>query len=163
MPEYTTTLSIKECEARLNAAISRFPKKQRERNKIICFRGKAKNGKLHVIFSRPLNFPYHRRQGNIAVVGKMREESGITRLQVKFVSPVLISSFYLPYFTAAFVILGLYSILENIPVLSLYIEVGFFLLVYVLLILFSRNNSQSRMDKILKFVESTLEMTEVGE
>lgn len=161
MLEYKTKLTISECEERFNAAIRSFPKKQRERNKIDCFRGKARNGKLSIIFSKPLNYPYIKRHGNIAMVGKMRIEDSVTYLRIKFVSPVLIKSFYIPYFLVIFVILALYGITKNITVLSLYKEAAFFIGAYLLLILATKNGTKSKKDKIISFIKSTMEMDEV--
>ena len=161
MIDYKTNLSIKECEEKFNLAIAGFPKKQKERNKIDCFRGRAKNGKLSIIYSRPLNYPYHRRQGNIALVGKMFSENSVTRLTAKFVSPVLIKSFYIPYFAVVFSIFALYSIFGHIAVLALYKEFSFFVIAYILLIFLSKSRAQSYKDKIMKFIEDTMELTKI--
>jgi len=158
MISYKTNLSVLECERKLNDAIKSFPKKQKERNKLDCFRGNAKKGKISILYSIPKKYPQHKIKGNLALVGKMYCEKNITCLQVKFISPVLIKSFYIPYFIIIFLILALYGLLENIVVLNLYKELAFFVLAYILLIFLTRTAPQIRLNKSLKFIETTLHL-----
>lgn len=158
MIKYKTKLSVLECERKLNDAIKSFPKKQKERNKLDCFRGNVKKGKISILYSIPKKYPQHKIKGNLALVGKMYSENNFTYLQVKFISPVLIKSFYVPYFLVVFLILALYGLLENITVLNLYKELAFFVLAYILLIFLTRIPSQIRINKTLKFIETTLHL-----